>query len=709
VQHRALVVESSEQDLAAVRSALDQVPNLSACRVVTDLDPRSCWRDAALFDAARDAIIVHDPVTGRIEQTNPAASALFGYTAREFRSVRATDLLDSVEPANDQPDTASIPPGDVVMRTRSGERIIADVSSSVLEADGGTHTLSIIRDRTATAAGLDNRRISTQWLDDLIEDKTAQLREKHDALARINDNLITTSLQLEDAKQELEGRSRLLEALVEERTTELAAAIGRAEEASRFKNDFLASMSHEIRTPMNSILGFAEILLGEPLPDVYRRHVSTIHRNAVALLELINDVLDLSKVEAGRMDIFKKDFCLEELVQSVASMLEVSAKDRHTQITLDIDPALPRWIESDEQKLRQVLVNLVGNAVKFTTEGQVTIAARPHDEQLEIRVIDDGIGIPAAKRETIFEPFAQVGGPTRQGAAGTGLGLTIVKRFVELMGGRITCRSVEGEGSTFTVTVPFRAGEEPEFEPAPLSPPDLSAMNIGEPRLVLIAEDNPDNQIYIKALLEAQNFKVIFADNGDEAVHKAALKPDLILMDIQMPLKNGYEATAEIKRNSGLAAIPIVALTAYAMPKERQRAFAAGVDGYVSKPLSRDRLLGEIGRVLDADIEAAGPEPVAGPPAPGADEIVRQYVATFGRKLADFERMVGASDLEGLRYFGHGLKGSGATYGFQELSEVGEKIEEAAETADTTGVATLGGQLEQVLTAAAVSIGEPAP
>jgi signal transduction histidine kinase/HPt (histidine-containing phosphotransfer) domain-containing protein len=475
-----------------------------------------------------------------------------------------------------------------------------------------------------------------------------------------------------------------------------------AARANAAKSEFLSSMSHEIRTPMNSVLGFAEILLGEPLPEAQRRYVETIHRNGVALLELITDVLDLSKVEAGRMELFESTFDLEELVGSVAAMLEVNAQDQGTRLSVELDAGLPRWVEGDKQRLRQMLVNLVGNAVKFTPGGEVVIAVRRHGDRLQITVADDGIGIPASKLEAIFEPFIQVGGPTRDAAAGTGLGLAIVKRFAELMGGEIRCQSVEGEGSTFMLTVPLREGKPPELEPAPLSPPDLSAVNVRAARLVLVAEDNADNQAYIKTVLEAQHFNVLLVDDGVEAVEKAALKPDLILMDMQMPRKNGYEATAEIKRNPELAAIPIVALTAYAMPKERERAFAAGVDGYVAKPLSRTRLLDEIARVMGSQLAAAEPELAR----PAADEIVRQYVATFPKKLADFERMLSAGDLEGLRYFGHGLKGSGATYGFKAISAVGSKIEAAAEAADADAVRGLGGELREVLATAAQSIGE---
>jgi len=495
---------------------------------------------------------------------------------------------------------------------------------------------------------------------------------------------------------------------IHEQRLEIEQVKREAGRANAAKSEFLASMSHEIRTPMNSILGFAEILLGEPLPEAYHSQVETIHRNGVALLELINDVLDLSKVEAGRMDLFETTFDLEELIHSVAAMLEVNAQDQETRITVEMDPALPRWVEGDKQRLRQMLVNLVGNAVKFTANGEVVIAARRHGDRVQIAVADDGIGIRASKIEAIFEPFIQVGGPTRDGAAGTGLGLAIVKRFAELMGGEVRCQSVEGEGSTFTVTVPFREGTEPELEPGPMSPPDLSAVNVRSSKLVLVAEDNADNQAYLKTVLEAQNFKVLLVDDGVEAVEKAALRPDLILMDMQMPRKNGYEATAEIKRNPELAAIPIVALTAYAMPKERQRAFAAGVDGYIAKPLSRDSLLDEIARVLGPQLNA-GPEPGAEPARAGADDIVRQYAATFATKLAGFERMVSAGDLEGLRYFGHGLKGSGATYGFEAISGVGEKIEAAAEAPDAEAVRRLGNELRDVLAAAAQSVGERAP
>ncbi len=497
---------------------------------------------------------------------------------------------------------------------------------------------------------------------------------------------------------------------IHQQQVELGRATRRAERANAAKSELLASMSHEIRTPMNSILGFAEILLGEPLPEVHRRHVETIHRNGVSLLALINDVLDLSKVEAGRMDVFESSFDLEELLRSVAAMLAVTAEQRGTQITVDVDRTLPAFVVADEQKLRQVLVNLVGNAVKFAPGGTVAVTARRRGRSLQLAVADDGIGIRPEMLKTIFDPFIQVGGATRKSATGTGLGLALVKRFVGLMGGEVHCDSVEGEGSTFAFTIPLRAGSKPKDEPVTLSPPDVSALNVGATRLLLVAEDNADNREYIKTVLESQNFALIFAENGVEAVQGASLKPDLILMDMQMPLKNGYEATAEIKRDPGLAAIPVVALTAYAMPQERERAFSAGVDGYVAKPIAREHLLGEIARLLGSPVTPPGSAgPVAGPPAPGAEDIVRQYVATFSRKLADFERMLASGDLEGLQYFGHGLKGSGATYGFEAISSVGESIEHAAEAADAAGVAKLREQIREAFEAAAHTVGETLP
>jgi len=496
---------------------------------------------------------------------------------------------------------------------------------------------------------------------------------------------------------------------IQEQQGDLARAEQEADRANAAKSDFLASMSHEIRTPMNSIIGFSEILLGEALPDEWRQHVGTIHRNAVNLLALINDVLDLSKVEAGRMDVFESSFSVGNLIRSVAAMLRVGAQEHKAEIAVELDPALPEYVQGDEQKLRQVLVNLAGNAVKFTPGGRVLIRTEWRDEMLQVDVIDDGVGIATEKLEAIFEPFTQAGGATRQSGTGTGLGLALVKRFVALMNGRVHCSSVEGEGSTFTFTVPLLPGTRPEAEPEQLSPADVSALNVESARLVVVAEDNADNRLYLRTVLEAQNFTVLFAENGEEAVRKAELKPDIILMDMQMPIKNGYEATAEIKRNPELATIPIVALTAYAMPQERQRAFTAGVDGYVTKPINKETLMAEIARLLGPAFSTAEPVEEAGAPAkPCAQDIVRQYVATFRKKLADFERMVRSDDLEGLRFFGHGLKGSGTTYGFEAISSVGKTIEDAAEAGDADAVRKLGGRLQGVLDAAAQSVAEKA-
>jgi signal transduction histidine kinase/CheY-like chemotaxis protein len=365
------------------------------------------------------------------------------------------------------------------------------------------------------------------------------------------------------------------------RMRQLRLAAVRASEA---KSRFVATISHEIRTPMNGIIGMASLLRDTPLAPVQREMVDTITQSSESLLTVINDVLDLSKLEAGRMRLVQSDFRPRDIVNSVAALVLPAAREKQIAFVIDVDPMVPELGHGDPVRLRQVLLNLVGNAVKFTQSGSVTVKVSFGGDLLRFAVADTGIGIPPEVGEDLFLPFTQVDSTSTRSHEGTGLGLTISRQLVILLGGEIGFESMPGHGSTFWFTVPFSAPLAAATALEPLQSQPLP----GPPLRVLLAEDNPINQLVASRLLEKLGHSVEAASNGLLAVEAFRRSEwDLILMDCQMPGLDGYAATRQIRSLE----IPlgrhtrIVALTAHAMVEDQQKCIEAGMDDYITKPL----------------------------------------------------------------------------------------------------------------------------
>jgi signal transduction histidine kinase/ActR/RegA family two-component response regulator len=374
---------------------------------------------------------------------------------------------------------------------------------------------------------------------------------------------------------------------------ELQEANAAARSAVRAKADFLANMSHEIRTPMTAMLGMTELLQLTELDDSQREYADTIARSGDTLLALVNDILDFSKIEAGQLTIEAISCDVRELLAEVQAMLEVKAEQRKLALRVDAAADLPARVVSDPIRLKQILVNLVSNAIKFTHRGHVLIRARlaePASGQLrmlELAVEDTGIGMPKEQHARVFEAFTQADTSTTRRYGGTGLGLAICRRLTELMGGSIHLESEVGRGSTFYVRLPVAACDAPALQVADAEQPPTAALDAFVARLLLV-EDHTENRALAALLLEHLGCHVDTAENGAQALALLRGQPyDLVFMDCHMPVLNGYDATREIrKREPAGQHLPIVALSASVLPEERQRCFDVGMDDYVAKPFN---------------------------------------------------------------------------------------------------------------------------
>jgi CheY-like chemotaxis protein len=515
------------------------------------------------------------------------------------------------------------------------------------------------------------------------------------------------------------------------RAEELESTKNAAEAASQAKSQFLSTMSHELRSPLNVIIGLTDVLSDSCRDEQQRGHISSIHSASASLLRLVNEVLDLARIEAGRVEIETLPVDIVQLVNDVCGVFETSASQKGLVLSAEIAPNTPLLCLGDVNRLRQILVNLVSNAVKFTPAGKITLKVsavpasnRPNfkipvqEVLLRFSVLDTGIGIPEDRLESIFEGFTQVDASVARRFGGSGLGLAIARNLADLFGGKLTVQSTLGRGSRFELTVPLAMATGPcrqlnaRSEPSPSksrrTQETASLWPIRSSR-VLLVEDSEDNQRVISAFLENTAAKLDIASNGFDAFKLfERTRYSLVLMDIQMPLLDGLATTRLLRQwelHSGIRRTPIVALSAHAVSGAFEQALAVGCDDYLSKPIHKDSFWGAISRYLgqmaphrNSSITEPSTTSTGVPQNTGDEEELdiktdpvlvphlEEFLRSVSQSLSDIHDLLEQGDYQRIAAIGHKLKGDGGTYGLGKVSELGKAFQLAAGSASASAI-----------------------
>ena len=480
--------------------------------------------------------------------------------------------------------------------------------------------------------------------------------------------------------------------------THLVESRRQAEAENRAKSEFLANMSHEIRTPLVGILGFADLLAHENLSPRMMEYVTTIQRCGYQLSNLINDVLDFSKIEADRIILFSSDFEIKAVVDECVATVQSKLEDKAIQLRISISHQVPSIFKGDAVRIGQVLTNLLGNAVKFTEQGWIKIEVGKGKLKtksstrypLLISVRDTGIGIPLSVQQRIFETFVQGDGSTTRKYGGSGLGLAISRQLVELMGGRIWVESKEGNGSTFNFCVPLEISAAKTINKGQTKT-QLNPMALGNmPELlrILVVEDNEANQRLIVYMLKDAGYTAEIVRNGQDCLQileKADF--DLVLMDMQMPVMDGYQATRSIRRISKWQDLPIIALTAHAIKGDAEKCLEAGCNAYLAKPFTREQLLSIIRHAQHKRIKARADNQLR------QDQIIQALIPEFlddlEEMMVQIEKALGEGNLQLVLDISHDIKGSAGLYGLKIISDLGAELNQSIKQGEVTGLVKL--------------------
>jgi signal transduction histidine kinase/DNA-binding NarL/FixJ family response regulator len=539
-----------------------------------------------------------------------------------------------------------------------------------------------------------------------------------DEIGQLAESFNGMTENLKKSRETIEDNTRTLEKKVEQRTKEYQEAARKARVADSAKSEFLANMSHEIRTPMNAIMGFSEILKDQVKEPKHKEYLDTILSSGKTLLGLINDILDLSKIEAGKMEFQYSSVDPHALFGDITKIFDTKIKSKGLKFITDIDENLPASLLLDEVRIRQMLFNLVGNAVKFTSEGYIELKVKKvfHPDRSKIDLIfsvkDTGIGISEEDRKIIFDAFQQSKGQSTKLYGGTGLGLAITKKLVELMNGELTVDSTVGKGSVFTVKIKevSIASLEHSLDEIKLESENISFLN----QKVLIVDDIQSNRLLLNEILSIYGLAVLEATNGKEAINTIrSQSPDIVLMDLRMPVMDGYEAIKILKGDSRLKNIPIIVLTASAMKTNEEEIKKIGSDSYLRKPISRPELLAELKKylkfkIIPKDESIPGPskakantkEKNASTPSDStakikkSPELIKILENEIFTRYSKLKKEFIINDIED---FAEGIQELGSKYNADILSEWGKKLSAQASSFDLENLTVTFEEFDHVL------------
>ncbi len=689
-------IDNNNASLPGVRVDA-KAPPASANPVCTDEAINATHGDyKAIFDSSIDVIVI-TTLSGEIVDINPAVDKIFGYEPSELigkpqNTLISNSFLDAFNEFRDKVKRGEKTKLFSLGLRKSGETFQCESRGIPFSFMSTPHLLTVIRDIT-------NSKKAEREIDEAnqeLKKVNKILNMQNSALGKSRVAALNLMEEAEVAKHETETINHQLNESIT-RANQLAQE---SLQANKAKSEFLANMSHEIRTPMNAIIGFSDLLSEYDLSETQHEYIQTIRNAGENLLAIINDILDFSKIEAGRLDTETIECNLNETLESIESFLTSSADKKDLKFKVIMQDNLPEIIYTDPVRLRQCLINLISNALKFTSKGHVYVRVSTDETSeniIRFDVEDTGIGIDQEKLEIIFASFSQADGSTTRQFGGTGLGLAITKKLTALIGGSISVKSKLGKGSVFSISLPIVPDKKiitkkedriVNIENTPNKPESKQTTLTGQ---VLVAEDNASNQMLIKILLEKLGLTVTIVGDGEQAVQAAMSQPfDVILMDIQMPKMNGYEATQALRQQK--IDLPIIALTANAMKGDSEKCLEAGCNGYMPKPVNKDLLYSTLAEHLGKDKTRRKSDSQTNPEqASNADNdeilisslnnnpelkpLLDIFLEELPNIIKKIENAISESDNEKLRSISHQLRGASASAGFAALSEYVAKAE----------------------------------